>query len=162
MQPRDKYARLLAYVWTTQPTMDPPSESDLRSSLFNSVLLLEGYAQVMTIPPNVKYADQFMRFQREAREQGKGLWGRLAGGEQGVDSSAREVIVYVADTGTKYHRDECRFLARSKIPLKLSEAKVQGYTPCSVCDILNPILGLGVLNNSNMMKSFREKLRIYS
>ena len=25
VQPRDKYARLLAYVWTTQPTMDPPS-----------------------------------------------------------------------------------------------------------------------------------------
>ena len=29
----------------------------------------------MTVPPNVKYADLFVKFQREAREQGKGLWG---------------------------------------------------------------------------------------
>jgi len=34
--------------------------------MFNARLLLEGYAQVLTIPPNVKYADMFAGFQREA------------------------------------------------------------------------------------------------
>jgi micrococcal nuclease len=35
-----------------------------------------GYAQVMTIPPNVKYQERFLKLQREAREARRGLWGR--------------------------------------------------------------------------------------
>ena len=62
-QPRDKYSRLLAYVYLSDGTM------------LNALLVQEGYAQVMTIPPNVKYQDLFLKLQREAREQGKGLWG---------------------------------------------------------------------------------------
>ena len=42
-------------------------------------------------------------------------------------------IVYITETGTKYHRDGCQFLAKSKIPIKKSEAIKQGYTPCGVC-----------------------------
>ncbi len=42
--------------------------------MFNAILVLEGYAQVMTVPPNVKYSDYFVKFQREAKEQNKGLW----------------------------------------------------------------------------------------
>lgn len=41
-------------------------------------------------------------------------------------------IVYITKTGAKYHCAGCRYLARSKIPIELSEA-VKGYTPCSVC-----------------------------
>ncbi len=37
-------------------------------------LVEHGYAQVMTIPPNVKHQDLFLRLQREAREAGRGLW----------------------------------------------------------------------------------------
>ena len=33
-----------------------------------------GYAQVMTIPPNVKHQGLFLRLQREAHEAGRGLW----------------------------------------------------------------------------------------
>jgi endonuclease YncB( thermonuclease family) len=32
-------------------------------------------AQIMTIPPNVKYQGLFLVLQREAREAGRGLWG---------------------------------------------------------------------------------------
>ena len=42
-------------------------------------------------------------------------------------------IVYVTRTGKKYHADGCRYLSKSKIPMKLSEAKAKGYDPCSVC-----------------------------
>lgn len=42
-------------------------------------------------------------------------------------------IVYVTKTGSKYHADGCRYLSRSKIPVKLTIAKEQGYEPCSVC-----------------------------
>lgn len=44
-----------------------------------------------------------------------------------------EVTVYVTKTGAKYHRADCSYLRRSKIPMKLSEAKAGGYTPCSRC-----------------------------
>jgi len=64
MQPRDRYGRLLAYVYLEDGTM------------LNALLVQEGYAQVMTVPPNVKYHDMFLKLQREAREQGKGLWVR--------------------------------------------------------------------------------------
>lgn len=82
IQQRDKYGRLLAYVWLKAPREFTeegdavlPSDNEIRANMFNARLLLEGYAQVMTIPPNVKYADHFAAYQREARENNRGLWG---------------------------------------------------------------------------------------
>jgi micrococcal nuclease len=69
---RDKYGRLLAYVWLSPPKDD--GEAQVRVKMFNAELLLAGFAQVMTVPPNVKYADLFAKLQREAREAEKGLW----------------------------------------------------------------------------------------
>ncbi len=36
----------------------------------------QGYAHVMTVPPNVKYQDLFLKLQQEARKARRGLWGR--------------------------------------------------------------------------------------
>jgi micrococcal nuclease len=58
----DPYGRLLAYVWIPD------------YSMFNEVLLKEGYAQMATFPPNVKYVERFQEAQREAREANRGLW----------------------------------------------------------------------------------------
>ncbi len=63
VQPTDRYGRTLAYVWLKDGRM------------LNEVLLLEGYAQVYTIPPNVKYQERFLQAQRRAREERRGLWG---------------------------------------------------------------------------------------
>ncbi len=41
--------------------------------------------------------------------------------------------VYVTATGECYHRAGCRYLSHSRIPTKLSQAKAEGYRPCSVC-----------------------------
>ena len=41
--------------------------------------------------------------------------------------------VFVTRTGKKYHRDGCRYLATSKIPISLKDAKARGYTACKVC-----------------------------
>lgn len=73
VQERDRYGRLLAYVWLSEPAVG--DETEVREKMFNARLLLEGYAQVMTVPPNVKYVELFRRFQSEAREAGRGLWG---------------------------------------------------------------------------------------
>ena len=63
----DPYGRLLAYVYLPDGRM------------FNETLLEEGYAQVATFPPNVKYQERFLEAQREAREANRGLWGLTAG-----------------------------------------------------------------------------------
>jgi hypothetical protein len=41
--------------------------------------------------------------------------------------------VYITRTGRKYHRDGCRYLATSKIPISLKDAKAKGFTACKVC-----------------------------
>jgi hypothetical protein len=48
-------------------------------------------------------------------------------------TQTKEQIVYITKTGKKYHRDGCRYLSRSRIPIALKDAKANGYTPCSVC-----------------------------
>jgi micrococcal nuclease len=72
--PRDRYQRLLGYVWTEKPN-NVDDKNEIRQKMFNARLLLEGYGQVMTIQPNSRYADTFVEFQREARDGNKGLWG---------------------------------------------------------------------------------------
>jgi micrococcal nuclease len=67
VQKIDPYGRLLAYVYLPDGRM------------FNETLLEEGYAQVATFPPNVKYQERLLKAQREAREANRGLWGLSAG-----------------------------------------------------------------------------------
>jgi hypothetical protein len=45
----------------------------------------------------------------------------------------KDYTVYITNTGERYHRGSCRYLSRSKIAIKKSDAVKQGYTPCKVC-----------------------------
>ena len=49
------------------------------------------------------------------------------------NTSRETVTVYITRTGKKYHRGQCSYLRKSKIPIMLKEAKAQGYGPCSRC-----------------------------
>lgn len=57
----DRFGRLLRYVYV----------GDL---FVNAELVRQGYAQVSTFPPDVKYQDLFLKLQTEARDAGRGLW----------------------------------------------------------------------------------------
>ncbi|MCD7919522.1 MAG: hypothetical protein LUG45_05515 [Clostridiales bacterium] len=46
---------------------------------------------------------------------------------------AEEVIVYVTESGSKYHLSTCRYVKDGGIALTLMEAQEQGYEPCKVC-----------------------------
>lgn len=63
VEERDKYGRLLAYLYLPGGAM------------FNAVLVDEGYAQTATFPPNVRYVEVFRALQTSAREGNRGLWG---------------------------------------------------------------------------------------
>ena len=58
----DKYGRTLAYVYLTNGEM------------LQDILLKDGYAKTMTVQPNVKYQEHFMKVQEEARENSIGFW----------------------------------------------------------------------------------------
>ena len=58
----DKYKRILAYVYL------------LDGTFVNAKIVQEGYASLMTYPPNVKYADLFLKLYQEARQNQRGLW----------------------------------------------------------------------------------------
>jgi len=63
LEARDRYGRLLAYVYR------------VRDDLFvNAALVRRGYAQPLTIPPNVAHAGEFRRLASQARRAGRGLW----------------------------------------------------------------------------------------
>lgn len=47
--------------------------------------------------------------------------------------NTNSAIVYVTQTGKKYHKSGCSYLKKSKIQKTLSEVQSQGYTPCSKC-----------------------------
>lgn len=59
----DQYRRTLAYIYLEDGTF------------INAEMLRKGYAVVMTVTPNVKYADKFILLQQEARRNKQGLWG---------------------------------------------------------------------------------------
>ena len=50
-----------------------------------------------------------------------------------VTSAKRTTYVYITDSGKKYHRSGCRYLAHSKIRKTLKWVKSHGHKPCSVC-----------------------------
>ena len=58
---RDKYNRLLRYVW-------------LDNSLVNQTLVVQGFAKSYSYPPDVAYQSIFVMSEKKAREDKLGLW----------------------------------------------------------------------------------------
>lgn len=42
------------------------------------------------------------------------------------------ITVYITRTGTRYHRDGCQYLSKSRIPVDLNKLNLEEYLPCSV------------------------------
>jgi micrococcal nuclease len=62
----DKYGRLLRYVY-------------IDNDFINLRLVAEGYANVVTYPPDLKYSKQFLQAEQEARKSNLGLWNKENG-----------------------------------------------------------------------------------
>jgi micrococcal nuclease len=57
----DKYGRTLAYIWVD-------------GVMANVEIVKRGFANAYTVPPNVKYDEEFRQAERDAREAERGLW----------------------------------------------------------------------------------------
>ena len=62
VQQFDTNGNTLAYVYLQDGTF------------VNAWLVENGYAMVMTVPPNVKHQELFLKLQRQAKEAKRGLW----------------------------------------------------------------------------------------
>jgi len=60
---RDKYGRLLAYVYVNE-------------KFINQEMIEHGYARVLMIPPNLRFADYFLKLQNTAKEERRGFWSK--------------------------------------------------------------------------------------
>ncbi len=63
VEARDRYQRLLAYVYRASDGL-----------FVNLEMVTSGYANQYTFPPNVAHEDQFRNAARSARQNGTGLW----------------------------------------------------------------------------------------
>ena len=68
VEARDKYGRLLAYVYRVKDGM-----------FVNLEIIAKGYARLLTIPPNVTHVDKFVAAARNAERQNLGLWSGCTG-----------------------------------------------------------------------------------
>lgn len=70
VEARDRYGRLLAYVYR--------DDDDL---FVNLAMARDGYAAVLTYPPNVTHAEEFRAAAAEARDANRGLWAACGGAD---------------------------------------------------------------------------------
>lgn len=64
---KDKFGRLLRYVFIED-------EASSSAIFVNEYLVRQGYAIVSTYPPDVKYIEDLLLAQKDARENNRGLW----------------------------------------------------------------------------------------
>lgn len=150
VQPRDKYGRLLGYLY-------------VGNTFVNLEMVRNGFAMLYTYPPNVAHTDEFVKAQKEAREKGLNIWnpkdglsqtpyefrhkGRKPSEKTGQSGLRAKKTSNVPTTGAiivnrkshKFHRADCRFATgiaeENRIGFSsAAEAKAAGYIPCKVCN----------------------------
>ncbi len=135
VQERDRYGRILAYVY-------------LEGEMFNKILLGKGHAKVATYPPNVKYVDDFTAIQKQAQKDMKGVWAYDAlNNKKQVSKLAKSdreksdvIYAYVGNSNTmRFHKATCRhakqIAAHNVVNLgSREEAIKEGYILCKVCN----------------------------
>ncbi len=62
-EPYDKYGRTLCYIYL-----------DDKETMANELIMRAGWAEMLTIPPNDKYASRFKRARRDAQLNGRGMY----------------------------------------------------------------------------------------
>lgn len=135
IEERDRYGRLLAYVWKGQ-------------ELFNNSLLYYGLAQLSTFPPNVKYVDLFTETQEDARIRGVGMWQEPESNQDTESDPQRDVVLQCVNINTASYEELQRIIhigpARARVIINMrpfssvaSLTRVSGIGASRIRDIQN-------------------------
>jgi micrococcal nuclease len=112
----DIYGRLLRYVWT-------------EGGQVNAELVASGYTQVVTYPPDVKYQDDYLEFQRQARQASLGL--RVSNQQLEKNKDAFYIACIKSE---KYHYHTCKYADQIHLENLITfssapKARARGYVP---------------------------------
>ena len=117
VEKKDQYGRMLAYVF-------------VKDLFVNGELVKHGYAKAMVKPPNLKYKDTFINYQKKAMDEEKGLWQEK---KRETESS------YVGNKRTYLlHRPSCKLVSKISdknriiFRSRIDAIKI-GYSPCKEC-----------------------------
>jgi len=117
VQKKDEEGRTLAYVF-------------IKDVFVNGELIRLGFAHAAVSPPNVRYKDLFLKYEREAKEKYAGLW------QEGKEESEP---YYVGNKRSYvFHKPSCPLVAKipekSKIIFRSRVDPIRiGYVPCKKC-----------------------------
>lgn len=70
---RDKYDRLLRYIWLEEPATNP-NLSDIEKKTLNGILVKKGYAYANYYKPDIKYQEYLKDLEKSAQENKLGIW----------------------------------------------------------------------------------------
>jgi micrococcal nuclease len=124
---KDQFGRDLVYVFLAD------------GLLFNEEILRAGWAELSTVPPNVKYANILYAAMKEAQQQHRGIWRHLiVNSPEGHGKSLEKVFICNSPGSKSYHRKaDCRALKRCKAPViersRDEASRVYQLKPCGFC-----------------------------
>lgn len=70
---RDKYDRMLRYIWLEKPTSNPTKE-DIEEKILNGILVKKGYAYSNYYKPDTKYQKYLDKIEKSAQNKTLGIW----------------------------------------------------------------------------------------
>jgi len=117
VEKKDQYGRLLAYVF-------------VKDVFVNGELVKHGYAKAMVKPPNLKYRDALLNYQKKAMDEERGLW---------QEKKRESESSYVGNKRTYVlHRPSCKLVAKisekNRIIFRSRMDAIRiGYSPCREC-----------------------------
>jgi micrococcal nuclease len=74
VEARDQYDRLLAYVYRAEDQL-----------FINEAMVRDGFAGILSYPPNDTFAEHFRSLEATARQEGTGLWGACGGPDEPLE-----------------------------------------------------------------------------
>ena len=118
-QDKDRYRRIIGDIY-------------LDDRWINKEMVQEGWAWHYR-----QYSDdeELAKAQRTAKAAKVGLWQDskpVPPWEFRHNPGPDDGKIYVTKSGSKYHRGNCRFVSKSRIPISLADAK-ERYSACAVC-----------------------------
>lgn len=125
----------------TESPENPPQPSE-RTRRIRPSVVLSLFVLAVSIYAALSLGGQFRPSSNETP-----TWDEIYSTVQSQEEDSQEEkqprqIVYITENGTKYHREWCSTLARSKkYTVFLTPELIKDYGPCSVCD--PPLLFLG-------------------